>query len=39
MNRSTGFGLMLVQMLAEQLAGTFTMSSDHGAKSVVTFEL
>jgi len=39
MNESTGFGLMLVQMLTKQLAGTFTMSNDHGAKSVVTFEL
>ena len=39
MNKSTGFGLMLVQMLTKNLAGTFTMSSDHGAKSVVIFEL
>ena len=39
MNRSTGFGLMLVKMLTQQLNGTFTMSSDHGAKGVVTFEL
>ncbi|MCP3955644.1 MAG: hypothetical protein GY697_26005 [Desulfobacterales bacterium] len=36
---STGFGLRLVQMLTRQIKGTFTMSSDHGAKSVVTFEL
>ncbi len=38
MKTSTGFGLRLVQMLTRQLKGTFTMSSDHGAKSVVTFE-
>ena len=39
MKTSTGFGLRLVQMLTRQLQGTFTISSDHGAKSVATFEL
>lgn len=38
-NKSTGFGLTLTQMLAEQLDGTFTMESDNGTKSVVTFEV
>ena len=34
---STGFGLRLVQMLTRQLGGIFTINSDHGARSVVTF--
>ncbi len=39
MNKSAGLGLMLVQGLTQQLHGTFTISSDHGVKSVVTFEI
>ncbi len=39
MKASTGFGLVLVKMLTQQLRGTFTIGNDHGAKSVVTFEL
>ena len=38
-NKSTGFGLTLTKMLAEQLDGTFNMESDNGTKSVVTFEV
>ncbi len=38
-NQSTGFGLTLTRMLAEQLDGTFTIESENGTKSVVAFEL
>ena len=38
-NKAAGLGLVLVQGLAEQLGGTFTISSDHGVKSVVTFDI
>jgi len=34
----SGFGLSLVNMLAEQLGGTFSIESDNGTRSVVEFE-
>lgn len=37
LSRSTGFGLMLVGMLADQLDGTFTMQNNSGTKSVLEF--
>jgi len=39
MNKAAGLGLMLVQGLTQELSGTFTISSDHGVKSVVTFDI
>ncbi len=39
MNKAAVLGLMLVQGLTQQLRGTFTISSDHGVKSVVTFDI
>ena len=38
-NKSTGLGLTLAKMLAEQLDGTFTTESNNGTKSIVTFEV
>ncbi|MBI9098183.1 MAG: substrate-binding domain-containing protein [Spirochaetaceae bacterium] len=37
MNRTSGFGIQLVKILAEQLDGFFTMSSDNGAICSVEF--
>jgi PAS domain S-box-containing protein len=37
--KSTGFGLTLVQMLTEELHGTFTMQKNHGTTSIVQFPL
>ncbi len=39
MNRSPGFGLTIVKMLAEQLKGTYQVSNEKGTKSVIRFEL
>lgn len=39
LSKATGFGLMLVGMLAEQLGGTFTMGNDSGTKNVLIFEI
>lgn len=36
---ATGFGLMLVGMLAEQLGGTFAMHASAGTRSVVSFSI
>jgi len=36
---ATGFGLMLIGMLAEQLGGTFTMHNSSGTRSVVSFSI
>ena len=36
-DRATGFGLTLVRMLANQLAGTFAIESGSGTRSVLTF--
>lgn len=38
-NKSTGFGLTLTKMLAEQLGGTFSITNENGTRSVVEFEL
>lgn len=38
-NRTSGFGLTLTTMLAEQLEGTFTYEIDNGTRSVVTFDV
>jgi len=37
-NKSPGFGLPLVNILAKQLEGTFSIESDNGTKSVVVFQ-
>jgi two-component sensor histidine kinase len=37
-NKSPGFGLTIVKMLVEQLGGTYTLSNDDGARSVVQFK-
>jgi PAS domain S-box-containing protein len=39
MSRSTGFGLMLVGILAEQMEGKFTMKNDSGTRSVLVFSI
>jgi len=36
---STGFGLTIVKMLAEQLNGTYNIVNENGTKSVVQFEI
>ncbi|TVR91516.1 MAG: hypothetical protein EA428_05565 [Spirochaetaceae bacterium] len=36
---SSGFGLAIVKMLAEQLEGAFTMENDNGTKSVLEFDI
>ena len=38
-DKSAGFGLMLVKMLALQLNGVFSMVTDNGTKSVITCEV
>jgi len=38
-NSSPGFGLTIVQMLAEQLDGHFSMVNENGTRSVLEFEL
>jgi PAS domain S-box-containing protein len=38
-DRSPGFGLTIVKLLAEQLDGIFTMENENGTKSVLKFEL
>ncbi len=38
-NKSPGFGLTLVKMLAEQLEGTFSIEKENGTKSELKFEL
>ena len=38
-NKSPGFGLSLVKMLAEQLEGVFSIANDHGTRSVLEFEI
>ncbi len=38
-NTSTGFGTTIVTMLSEQLEGSFTIESDNGTRSVVTFDV
>jgi len=38
-NKSPGFGLTIVKMLAEQLDGSFSIENDNGTRSVLNFEL
>ncbi|HMB19702.1 MAG TPA: histidine kinase dimerization/phosphoacceptor domain -containing protein, partial [Spirochaetota bacterium] len=38
-NKSPGFGLTIVKMLAEQLNGTYTIENHNGTKSVLKFEI
>lgn len=38
-SRSSGFGLEIVRMLAEQIEGTYTVESLNGTKSVLEFEI
>ncbi len=38
-NKSPGFGLTIVKMLAEQLNGTYTIENQNGTKSVLKFEI
>ncbi len=38
-NKSPGFGLTIVRMLAEQLNGTYTVEGSDGTKSVLKFEV
>ena len=37
--KSTGFGLMLVKMLVEQLKGTYSVASKNGTTSIIEFAL
>jgi len=37
MEKQTGFGLMLIKMLVEQLEGTFTIESKNGTRSILKF--
>ncbi|MCK5672859.1 MAG: sensor histidine kinase, partial [Spirochaetales bacterium] len=39
LNKQTGFGLMLVKMLSEQLEGTFTIENYKGTKSTLKFSI
>ncbi len=39
LNKSKGFGLMLVTMLADQLQGSFTIEDQNGTRSSLTFEI
>jgi len=38
-NESPGFGLTIVKMLVDQLGGTYSLSNDNGARSVVRFAI
>lgn len=39
LNKSTGFGLEIVEMLARQLDGTFTIEDNNGTRSVLEFNI
>ncbi len=39
MNKSTGFGLMIVRMLVQQLSGTYTIESNKGTRSILKFDI
>ncbi len=39
LDKSTGFGLTIVKMLAEQLNGTFSIENDNGTKSVLNIDI
>ncbi|MDW7680265.1 MAG: PAS domain S-box protein, partial [bacterium] len=38
-DKSKGFGLMLVKMLTQQLEGKFTMENMNGARSIIDFDI
>jgi len=38
-NKTTGFGIILVKMLAEQLKGNFSIKSDGGTKNILQFTI
>ncbi|MFW5751757.1 MAG: PAS domain-containing sensor histidine kinase [bacterium] len=38
-NKSPGFGLTIVRMLAQQLKGTYTVENDKGTRSILEFEI
>ncbi|MFO7896152.1 MAG: PAS domain S-box protein [Candidatus Cloacimonadales bacterium] len=38
-NKSPGFGLTIVKMLAQQLKGTYSIKNNNGTKSVLKFDL
>ena len=39
MNKSTGFGLMIVSMLSQQLKGTYTIENHKGTRSILKFDI
>ncbi len=39
LNNETGFGLMLVKMLSEQLEGNFSIKSNNGTIGILTFSV
>ncbi len=39
LGKATGFGLVLIKMLGEQLGGTVAFEGDHGTRSTLQFEL
>ena len=38
-DKSAGFGLMLIRMLTEQLNGTFSIENDNGAECIIKFNI
>ena len=38
-DKSKGFGLMLIKMLVQQLNGSFTMENETGLKTIITFNV
>ncbi|TGL56721.1 PAS domain S-box protein [Leptospira ognonensis] len=38
-SKSTGFGQLVIKMLAEQLKGTFRVENDFGTRSILKFEI
>jgi len=39
LNKSEGFGLVIVKMLSKQLNGSFFVENNHGARSIVEFKI
>lgn len=39
LNKSEGFGLMIVRMLTQQLSGAYTIENNNGARSILKFEV
>lgn len=38
-NEFSGFGLKIVQMLVEQLAGTYSVANENGTKTIISFKI